>query len=105
MPVAGGERHGAGRQRTCGPRPRVLGAGAFLEGQRLDAEVHGGDVTTGERAAPVADGQIEARDVMDLTIVIDYNVVDGAPATRFAAQLRELIETAAVISSSGQAAT
>ena len=50
----------------------------------------------------VVDGQIEAREVLDLTIVIDHNVVDGAPATRFAAQLRELIETAAVISSSGQ---
>jgi 2-oxoacid dehydrogenases acyltransferase (catalytic domain) len=53
----------------------------------------------------VVDGQIEARDVLDLTVVIDHNVVDGAPATRFAAQLRELIETAAVISSSDQAAT
>jgi pyruvate/2-oxoglutarate dehydrogenase complex dihydrolipoamide acyltransferase (E2) component len=38
-------------------------------------------------------------------VVIDHNVVDGAPATRFAARLRELIETAAVISPSNQAAT
>jgi pyruvate/2-oxoglutarate dehydrogenase complex dihydrolipoamide acyltransferase (E2) component len=53
----------------------------------------------------VVDGQIEARDVLDLTVVIDHNVVDGAPATRFAARLRELIETAAVISPSNQAAT
>jgi pyruvate/2-oxoglutarate dehydrogenase complex dihydrolipoamide acyltransferase (E2) component len=53
----------------------------------------------------VVDGQIEARDVLDLTIVIDHNVVDGAPATRFAARLRELIETAAVISPADQAAT
>jgi pyruvate/2-oxoglutarate dehydrogenase complex dihydrolipoamide acyltransferase (E2) component len=45
----------------------------------------------------VVGGQIEARDVLDLTIVIDHNVVDGAPATRFAAELRELIEAAAVI--------
>jgi pyruvate/2-oxoglutarate dehydrogenase complex dihydrolipoamide acyltransferase (E2) component len=40
----------------------------------------------------------EVRDVLDLTLVIDHNVVDGAPATRFAAQLRELIESAAVMS-------
>jgi pyruvate/2-oxoglutarate dehydrogenase complex dihydrolipoamide acyltransferase (E2) component len=53
----------------------------------------------------VVDGQIEARDVLDLTIAIDHNVVDGAPATRFAAGLREIIETAAVVSLSNQAAT
>ncbi|HXZ75313.1 MAG TPA: 2-oxo acid dehydrogenase subunit E2 [Streptosporangiaceae bacterium] len=52
----------------------------------------------------VVDGQIEARDVLDLTMAIDHNVVDGAPATRFAAELREIIETAAVISPSNQAA-
>ena len=46
----------------------------------------------------VVDGQIEVLDVLDLTIVIDHNVVDGAPAARFAAELRELIETAAVVS-------
>ena len=46
----------------------------------------------------VIDGQAEIRDVLDLTLVIDHNVVDGAPATRFGAELRQLIETAAVIS-------
>ena len=53
----------------------------------------------------VVDGRIEARDVLDLTVEIDHNVVDGAPATRFAAELRKIIETAAVISPSNQAAT
>jgi pyruvate/2-oxoglutarate dehydrogenase complex dihydrolipoamide acyltransferase (E2) component len=38
------------------------------------------------------------RDVLDLTLAIDHNVVDGAPAARFAADLREFIETAAVLS-------
>jgi len=46
-------------------------------------------------------GRVEVRDVLDLTIAIDHNVVDGAPATRFAAELRELIESAAVISPPG----
>ncbi len=46
----------------------------------------------------VVDGQIEVRDVLDLAMAIDHNVVDGAPATRFGADLRELIESAAVLS-------
>lgn len=45
----------------------------------------------------VADGQIQVRDVLDLTLIIDHNVVDGAPATRFSAELRDLIESAAVL--------
>jgi pyruvate/2-oxoglutarate dehydrogenase complex dihydrolipoamide acyltransferase (E2) component len=45
-------------------------------------------------------GQIEIRDVLDLTVAVDHNVVDGAPATRFAAELRALIERAAVLTPS-----
>lgn len=40
---------------------------------------------------------IELRDVLDITITIDHNIIDGAPATRFGADLRRLIETAAVL--------
>ena len=43
------------------------------------------------------DGRVEVRDILDLTVVIDHNVVDGAPATRFGAELREIVENAAVI--------
>ena len=46
----------------------------------------------------VTDGQVTVRDVLDLTVAIDHNVVDGAPAARFAAEFREILETAAVIS-------
>ena len=46
----------------------------------------------------VVDGQVTIRDVLDLTLAIDHNVVDGAPAARFAAGFRELLESAAVIS-------
>ena len=46
----------------------------------------------------VVNGQVEIRDVLDRTLVIDHNVVDGAPATRFGAELREQIESATVIS-------
>jgi len=48
----------------------------------------------------VTHGQVTARDVLDLTVVIDHNVVDGAPAARFAAGFRELLESAAVLSPS-----
>ena len=43
------------------------------------------------------DGRIELRDVLDLTVTIDHNVVDGAPATRFAAELRRLMQGADVL--------
>jgi pyruvate/2-oxoglutarate dehydrogenase complex dihydrolipoamide acyltransferase (E2) component len=48
----------------------------------------------------VIDGQVTARDVLDLTVAIDHNVVDGAPAARFGAEFRALLESAAVISPS-----
>ena len=34
--------------------------------------------------------------MLDLTVPVDHNVVDGAPATRFGAELRNLMESAAV---------
>lgn len=40
---------------------------------------------------------IEMREVLDLTLTIDHNVVDGAPATRFAADFRRLLRTGAVL--------
>ncbi|MGH2527896.1 MAG: 2-oxo acid dehydrogenase subunit E2 [Actinomycetota bacterium] len=40
------------------------------------------------------DGSIEPREYQDLTLAFDHDVVDGAPAARFAAALRELIEAA-----------
>ena len=45
----------------------------------------------------IIDGHVEARTVLDLTVTIDHNVVDGAPAARFGAELRRQIEEAASI--------
>jgi pyruvate/2-oxoglutarate dehydrogenase complex dihydrolipoamide acyltransferase (E2) component len=42
-------------------------------------------------------GHVEVRDVLDLTVTIDHTVVDGAPATRFGAQLRQLLHSAAAL--------
>ena len=41
----------------------------------------------------VVDGQIAIRDYLSLTISFDHNITNGAPATRFAERLKELIES------------
>jgi pyruvate/2-oxoglutarate dehydrogenase complex dihydrolipoamide acyltransferase (E2) component len=55
-------------------------------------------VVGGATKRPRAVGdEVAVRDVLDLTITIDHNVVDGAPATRFGATLRQTLETAAAL--------
>jgi pyruvate/2-oxoglutarate dehydrogenase complex dihydrolipoamide acyltransferase (E2) component len=39
------------------------------------------------------DGHLETLEFLDLTVTVDHNVVDGAPATRFAADLRQIMQT------------
>ena len=41
----------------------------------------------------VVEGRIEPREILNLTVVFDHDVVDGAPAARFARRLVELIES------------
>ena len=36
--------------------------------------------------------RIEDREVVNLTVTFDHNLIDGAPAARFMARLGELIE-------------
>jgi pyruvate/2-oxoglutarate dehydrogenase complex dihydrolipoamide acyltransferase (E2) component len=40
----------------------------------------------------VREGRVMVREMLSLTISLDHNVVDGAPATRFTERLKELIE-------------
>ena len=40
----------------------------------------------------VVNGRIEPREILNLTVMFDHDVVDGAPATRFTRRLVELIE-------------
>lgn len=40
----------------------------------------------------VVDETVEARDHLSLTISVDHDIIDGAPAARFVKRLRELIE-------------
>jgi pyruvate/2-oxoglutarate dehydrogenase complex dihydrolipoamide acyltransferase (E2) component len=44
------------------------------------------------RRPRVVGDQVVVREVLDLTVTVDHNVVDGAPATRFGADLRERME-------------
>lgn len=41
----------------------------------------------------IVDGQITSREYLSLTISVDHEIVDGAPAARFSRRLRELIES------------
>ncbi len=41
----------------------------------------------------VVEGRIEPREILNLTVLFDHNVIDGAPATRFTRRLVELIES------------
>jgi pyruvate/2-oxoglutarate dehydrogenase complex dihydrolipoamide acyltransferase (E2) component len=49
----------------------------------------------------VVDGQVTVRDVLDLTVSVDHNIVDGGPAARFGAELRHQIEAAHVLTNGG----
>jgi pyruvate/2-oxoglutarate dehydrogenase complex dihydrolipoamide acyltransferase (E2) component len=42
----------------------------------------------------VVEGRIEPREILNLTVTFDHDIVDGAPATRFVRRLVELIEGA-----------
>lgn len=41
----------------------------------------------------VVEGRIEPREILNLTVVFDHDVIDGAPAARFTHRLMELIES------------
>jgi pyruvate/2-oxoglutarate dehydrogenase complex dihydrolipoamide acyltransferase (E2) component len=45
------------------------------------------------RKPAVIEERVEPRDLLDLTVAFDHDVVDGAPAARFVKRLVELIES------------
>lgn len=69
----------------------MFGSGA---GWGIPVPNHTLQITLGGTAEKpgVVDGQIEIREYLSVTISFDHDIVDGAPATRFAQQLKELIE-------------
>jgi pyruvate/2-oxoglutarate dehydrogenase complex dihydrolipoamide acyltransferase (E2) component len=46
----------------------------------------------GEKPA-VVDGHIAIREYLDMTLSVDHDIIDGAPAARFVRRLKELIES------------
>jgi pyruvate/2-oxoglutarate dehydrogenase complex dihydrolipoamide acyltransferase (E2) component len=42
----------------------------------------------------VVDGEVVPREYLSLTVTVDHDVVDGAPAARFVQRLKELVEGA-----------
>jgi pyruvate/2-oxoglutarate dehydrogenase complex dihydrolipoamide acyltransferase (E2) component len=41
----------------------------------------------------MVDGRVEQREILNLTVTFDHDIVDGGPATRFTRRLVELIES------------
>jgi len=81
----------------------VTAVGMFAEGggfalaplTLMSLQIVVGGITERPR---VVEGRVAIRKVLDLTVSVDHNVVDGAPAARFGADLREQIETASGLS-------
>jgi pyruvate/2-oxoglutarate dehydrogenase complex dihydrolipoamide acyltransferase (E2) component len=65
-------------------------------GWAVPFNVHTLDVALGGIAEKpgVVEGRIEIREYLCVTLMFDHDIVDGAPATRFAARFKELIESA-----------
>ena len=63
---------------------------SFSTGPRATAFALGGVF---ERPA-VVNGHVEARSILPVSVMISHDLVDGAPAARFAMRLRELVESA-----------
>lgn len=83
----------------------LTSVGMFGQGHAgwgLYAPAHSLEVIVGSIAwkPAVYDGRIEPRLILHLTLVFDHEVVDGAPAARFARRLVELVESGAGLAES-----
>lgn len=84
-------------QKTYGGTVGLSAVGMFGYGGgwAIPFSYHTLDVTLGGIATKpgVVDGRIAIRDYLAITLSFDHDIIDGAPAARFAARLRELIES------------
>lgn len=69
--------------------------GKGMSGWGLVPVTHVLDLVVGSttRKPAVFEGRIEPREILNLTVVFDHDVIDGAPATRFTRRLAQLIES------------
>lgn len=74
----------------------MFGAGG---GWGLSFSAHTLSVTVGgiSEKPVVINGKIEPREVLDLTVDFDHDIVDGAPAARFIRHFKELIENGEIL--------
>jgi pyruvate/2-oxoglutarate dehydrogenase complex dihydrolipoamide acyltransferase (E2) component len=75
----------------------ISSVGMFGEGQGgwgISTGSHVLDLVVGSTAwkPVVVEGRIEPREILNLTVVFDHDVIDGAPAARFTRRLVELID-------------
>jgi pyruvate/2-oxoglutarate dehydrogenase complex dihydrolipoamide acyltransferase (E2) component len=72
-----------------------IGMAGNIKGWAIPAGIHPLSVALGSviRKPGVQGEQIEIREYLPMTIVMDHDVVDGAPAARFVSRLTELIES------------
>jgi pyruvate/2-oxoglutarate dehydrogenase complex dihydrolipoamide acyltransferase (E2) component len=76
----------------------ITAVGMFGEGQGgwgIAVGSHVLDLIVGSTAwkPAVVEDRIEPREILNLTVVFDHDVIDGAPAARFARRFVELIES------------
>jgi hypothetical protein len=76
----------------------ITAVGMFGKGHSgwgLETTRHSLDLIVGSTAwkPAVVEGRIEPREILNLTVVFDHHVIDGAPAARFTRRLLELIES------------
>ena len=88
-------------QRDLGGTVGVTAVGMFGRGGGwgMNFQVHPLEVVVGglvEKPA-VIEGVVIPREFLDLTVGFDHDVVDGAPAARFTAQLRSLLSSAELL--------
>jgi pyruvate/2-oxoglutarate dehydrogenase complex dihydrolipoamide acyltransferase (E2) component len=84
-------------QKKYGGTVGVTAVGMFGKGSGwgIPTAAHSLDITLGgigEKAVAV-DGRTEFHEYLSMTISMDHDIIDGAPATRFALRLKELIES------------
>ncbi len=76
----------------------ITAIGMFGKGRSgwgLAPTMHSLDLIVGSIACKpaVVEGRVEPREILNLTVVFDHDVIDGAPAARFVRRLVELIES------------
>jgi pyruvate/2-oxoglutarate dehydrogenase complex dihydrolipoamide acyltransferase (E2) component len=83
--------------RRFGAMVGITAVGMFADGAGwgIPVSFHSVNVTVGGigEKPGVVNGRVEIREYLCLTLSFDHDIIDGAPATRFAQRLKELIES------------